>query len=75
MFLSCFSKSEVLTRSSQTVTVTATATACAVPDTLCGSSCFNLETDPMNCGVCGNVVRVILSPSPPLHSVFKLPEP
>jgi hypothetical protein len=43
------------------VTVTATATACAVPDTLCGSSCFNLETDPMNCGVCGNVVRVILS--------------
>ncbi|PMD13310.1 hypothetical protein NA56DRAFT_694920 [Hyaloscypha hepaticicola] len=38
-----------------TVTVTATATACSVPDTLCGSSCFNLETDPMNCGACDNV--------------------
>src|ERR1700722_17450261 len=42
-----------------TVTVTATASVCPTGDTKCGTSCFDLQTDPNNCGTCGNVVRII----------------
>lgn len=39
-----------------TVTVTATASVCPTGDTMCGTSCFNLQTDSNNCGTCNNVV-------------------
>ncbi|KAL2061851.1 hypothetical protein VTL71DRAFT_7229 [Oculimacula yallundae] len=36
-----------------TVTATATISACPFGSTTCGTSCYNLQSDPKNCGACG----------------------